>query len=479
MLDSQIKNCFIAPDNQNREQVEIIFDNIIKQILNYLCNADNFPPYPPLKIFAASDFSIPEAGFSLSQIQNNLALLFQHSMNPSSSKYIGHMDSISNIYAILGEMIAAAINNNMLSLEMSPFLTQLEYALIREFCDLFGLPRTSGGVITSGGSLANLQALVVARNETLKLNNGNLTNLRQTPVILCSEIAHASVAKAAMLIGIGSENVIKITVNSNFQMDVLDLKQKVMEYFTTEYIPIAIVATAGTTVTGSIDNLSEIAEIAKGHNIWLHIDAIYGGALIFDSERRHLLNGIEFADSISFNPQKWLYVAKTSSMVLFRNFSSMVSNFRITAPYMKEQEDFINLGEITIQGSHNAEILKLWLSLLAIGKDGYHQLIEYGYVLTNICLTEIKHRDYLQLVMEPQTNICCFKIKLTNYDDDFINSKLHDYLLQNGFFVSLPRFQGQLCLRMVLLNPFSSKNVIKSCFSLIDKFYNQHHVKGN
>lgn len=477
MLDLQIRNCFIAPDNQNREQIEVVFDNVIKQLLDYLCNADSFPPYPPLKIFPASDFNIPESGLPLTEIHHNLARLFRHSMNPSSSKYIGHMDSISNIYAILGEMIAAAINNNMLSLEMSPFLTQLEYAIIREFCDLFGLPKTSGGVITSGGSLANLQALVVARNEKLKLTHGNLTKFTQIPIIFCSEIAHASVSKAAMLIGIGSENVIKIAVDSNFQMDVSDLKQKIMEYLTMGYIPMAIVATAGTTVTGSIDNLSKIAAIAQEHNIWLHVDAIYGGALVFGGERKHLLNGVKLADSISFNPQKWLYVAKTSSMILFKDFSSMVNNFRIVAPYMKEQEDFINLGEITIQGSHNAEILKLWLSLLAIGKDGYHQLIEHGYVLTNICLTEVKRRDYLELVTEPQTNICCFKIKLNNYEDDFINSKLHDYLLQNGFFVSLPRFQGQLCLRMVLLNPFSSKEVIENCFSLIDKFYKQYQSK--
>lgn len=475
MLDLSIRNCFIAPNAQNQESVQIIFDNIIQQLLNHLCHADNLPPYPELKIFAENSFKIPESGENLEGIKEKLAVLFQHSMNPSNSHYLGHMDSISNIYAILGEMIAAAINNNMLSLEMAPFLTQLEYALIREFCTLFDLPKTAGGVMTSGGSLANLQALVVARNQKLKLTHGNLTKLTQIPIIFCSEVAHASVSKAAMLIGIGSENVIKIAIDSNFQMDLDDLKHKIMHYSADEYIPIAIIATAGTTVTGSIDKLVEIASIAKQHNLWLHVDAIYGGALIFSNGRKSLLDGIAQADSISFNPQKWLYVAKTSSMVLFRDFSGMVNSFRVAAPYMKEQEDFINFGEITIQGSHNAEVLKLWLSLLAIGKNGYCQLIEHGYTLAGICRAEIKQRDYFELIMEPQTNICCFRIKLTNHDDDKINSKLHDYLLNNGFFVSLPRLQGKLCLRMVLLNPFSSEAIIESLFYKIDEFYKQYH----
>lgn len=475
MLDSQIRNCFIAPDSQNRELIEIVFGNVIKQLLDYLCHADDVPPYPQLKIFAENSFKIPELGMSLEHIQEKLATLYEYSMNPSSSYYLGHMDSISNIYAILGETIAAAINNNMLSLEMSPFLTQLEYGLINEFCDLFNLPKTAGGVMTSGGSLANLQALVVARNQKLKLTHGNLTRLTQIPIIFCSEVAHASVSKAAMLIGIGSENVIKIAIDSNFQMDLDDLRQKIAYYSVDEYIPIAIVATAGTTITGSIDKLAKVAVIARDNNLWFHVDAIYGGALIFVNNRKQLLDGIGLADSISFNPQKWLYVAKTSSMVLFRNFSEMANSFRVSAPYMKEQQDFINLGEITVQGSHNAEVLKLWLSLLAIGKDGYCQLIEHGYTLTDICLAAIKQRDYLELIMEPQTNICCFRIKLANCEDDNINSKLHNKLLNSGFFVSLPRLQGKLCLRMVLLNPFSTEKIINNLFYVVDTFYKQYH----
>ena len=138
----------------------------------------------------------------------------------------------------------------------------------------------------------------------------------------------------------------------------------------------------------NIDPLNEISVIANKYDLWLHIDAIYGGAVIFSDTYKHLINGIEKANSISFNPQKWMYVAKTCSMVLFRDFDKMVEKFRISAPYMKDQSSYINLGEISVQGTKYAEVVKLWLSLLSLGKNGYEQLIDYSFDLTKKFIEE-------------------------------------------------------------------------------------------
>lgn len=472
MQIAQFANNFIAPDSSNRSEIEKDIALILNQLMDFMTNANNYPPYPEQRAISHDIFKIPDGSLNIKDIQQKLEILYHNSMNPANKNYIGHMDSVSNIYAILGATIAATINNNMLSLEMSPFLTQLEYGVIREFCQLFGLPAHSGGIITSGGSLANLQALVVARNNALQLKDGCLIGLNKTPVIFCSELAHASISKAAMLMGIGANNVVKIATNQQLQLNVNNLKQQISKYQANNFLPIAIVATAGTTITGSIDNLEEIAQIAHENSIWFHVDAIYGGALIFSDQYQYLLNGINKANSISFNPQKWLYVAKTSSMVLFSDFNNMVDNFRIAAPYMKEQDEYINLGEITIQGSHNAEVLKLWLSMLAIGKSGYNELINHGYMLTGLCHNEVLKRDFLELVITPQVNICCFRIKLANHDGDELAVKLHNHLLKHGIFVSLPRLFGKLCLRMVLLNPFTNSEVITDFFAEIDKFIN-------
>jgi glutamate/tyrosine decarboxylase-like PLP-dependent enzyme len=250
-------------------------------------------------------FGIPETGINLEQINDTLQSLYSTSMNPANPQYIGHMDSIPALTSIIGDMVASTINNNLLSLEMSPFLTKLEYGLIKQFATLFGLPESAGGVFLSGGSLSNLQALVVARNSFK--NNIALSKL----VIFVSEHAHVSIQKAAMVMGLRTENVIKITTNSKYQMDVANLELQIKKQQEQGNLPLAIVATAGTTVTGSIDPLESIANLARTYGIWLHIDAIYGGALIFSDKYKHLLSGIEKADSIAFNPQKWLYIAKT------------------------------------------------------------------------------------------------------------------------------------------------------------------------
>jgi glutamate/tyrosine decarboxylase-like PLP-dependent enzyme len=272
--------------------------------------------------------------------------------------------------------------------------------------------------------------------------------------------------------GIGSSNVVKVKSNQNAQMCVDDLILKIDEQIKLGNIPFAIVATAGTTITGSIDPLNEIANIAKRFNLWFHVDAIYGGALIFSVEHKILLNGIELADSISFNPQKWLYVAKTCSMVLFRDFSGMVDNFRITAPYMKDQEHFINLGEITVQGSKYAEVLKLWLSLLGLGISGYQQLILHCYVLRDVFVDKAACRKYLELATNPDTNVICFRIMNSDADQcDLLNEQLQSYLLrQCGFFVSMPKFKGQNWLRVVLINPFITDEIIDELFTKIDWF---------
>ena len=472
-IDDQVKNLFIAPDKSNLSIIEETIALFIAQMLGYLSDANNSAPLPIFSKSPSAEFDIPSHGLDSLAIQSKLSKLYQNSMNPANSRYLGHMDSIPTLYSILGEMIASAINNNMLSLEMSPYLTQLEHYLIQQFTQLFGLsPETSGGVIVSGGSLANLQALVVARNQSLNVKDTGLCSNTKIPVIFTSEASHASVVKSAMIMGIGINNVIKVKCNHKYQMCPQDLQDKIKFHLAQAHVPIAIVATAGTTVTGSIDPLQEIAAIAERNKIWLHVDAIYGGALIFSPEHKYRLSGIELADSISFNPQKWLYVAKTCSMLLFKNYPAMVDNFRVSAPYMKEQTDFINLGEITIQGSRNAEVLKLWLSLLSIGKDGYQQLINHGYNLSHKFTNLVAKLSFIELITEPETNVICFRIKVEDADQqEQLNIALQEYLLKHGIFVSLPRFNGQIWLRMVLLNPFTDDGIIEELGNYLQTFY--------
>jgi len=473
-LDKQILNQFISPDNSNRKQVEKLIENVTSQLLDLLSNAEQKPTYPKFKQFDYSHFQIQNTPQPENKIHSSLQELYDLSMNSANPKYIGHMDSIPTLWSVIGDYIASAINNNLLSLEMSPFLTQLEYSLTKQFANIFELPETSGGVMLSGGTLSNVQALLVARNTQLNIKNGNIFSLKKEPVIFTSEHSHSSIQKAGMMIGIGTENVIKIKTDKNSKIDVEELETQIKEQVSLGKQPFAIVATAGTTVSGNIDPLKKISEIAKQYNLWLHIDAIYGGAVMFSEKYKYLLNGIEQANSISFNPQKWLYVSKTSSMVLFRDFNKMIDNFRISAPYMKEQNAYINLGEINIQGSKYAEILKLWLSLQSLGKKGYSELINYSFYLTKKFEQKISKRPFLELTSKSEMNILCFRGApnyLASEKFDKWNENLQLYLLnQTDFFLSLPKYKNNLWLRAVLLNPFLTSEHIENLFEHIDNY---------
>ncbi len=475
-LEDEILNQFIGPDNSNRKQVEKLIKNVTSQLLDFLSNAEQKPTYPTFKQLDCPHFQIQEKPLSESKIHSNLQELYDLSMNSANPNYIGHMDSMPTLWSVIGDYIASAINNNLLSLEMSPFLTQLEYSLTKQFARLFGLPEASGGVMLSGGTLSNIQALLVARNIKLGIKNGNVFSLKKEPVIFTSEHSHSSIQKTGMMIGIGVENVIKIKTDENSKIDCNDLNAQIEEQLRLGKQPFAIVATAGTTVSGNIDPLKDISKIAEQNNLWLHVDAIYGGAVIFSKKHKHLITGIEQADSISFNPQKWLYISKTSSMVLFRDFNKMIDSFRISAPYMKEQNAYVNLGEINIQGTKYAEILKLWLSLQGLGKSGYGKLIEYSFHLTKIFKTEISKRPFLKLVCKTEMNILCFRgepnyLALEKFDT--WNENLQLYLLsQTDFFLSLPKYKNNLWLRAVLLNPFLTSKHIKNLFTHIDYYEN-------
>lgn len=474
MINKEVLQQFIGPDGSGKLAAGQMFDAVSERLLDFLSGANTKPALPEFSRYEAEHFSFPAYGIG-KDILSVVDEILNSAMNAANVKYIGHMDSIPALWSSLGDFIASAINNNMLSLEMSPYCTQLEYALISQFAEIFGLPKEAGGVMLSGGTLSNLQALTVARNYKLGLKDGNLVGLQKQPVIFCSEHAHVSLFKAGMVLGIGMDNVIKIKADKDSRMDCEDLIQKIRVSMSEGKLPFAVVATAGTTVTGSIDPLTEISLIAKKYNLWLHVDAIYGGALMFSSKHAYRLNGIGQADSISFNPQKWMYVAKTCSMVLFADGRTMREAVRVAAPYMKDQQEFTNLGEISIQGSRHAEVLKLYLTMLSIGKTGFSSLIEHSYFLKKIFLSEISSREYLELSTAGDTNIVCFRIRPSesgNQREDEVMKALQGCLLkEEGFFLSLPAYQGSLWLRCVLLNPFLNEPVVKMIFEKIDSFH--------
>ncbi|MCP4330257.1 MAG: aspartate aminotransferase family protein [Alphaproteobacteria bacterium] len=463
---------FVAPDGSNRAAVEDLTHRIVELAANWASTAGARSPLPDDGSLPDSPV-IPETARPVDDILAELGSLVDGSMNAAHPGYIGHMDSIPATISVLGELLSAELNNNMLSLEMSPLLSRLELAVVDAFARQFGFGPGAGGVLTSGGSLANLQALAVARNRALGDAAWAALDRNRRPAIFASAQAHASIRKAAMILGVGAEAVIPVAVDADYRMDPAALETAVAEHLAAGGVAMAMVATVGTTITGSIDPLPPIAEIARRHGVWLHVDAAYGGGLAFSKSAAPLIAGIEAADSITFNPQKWLYVAKTCACVLFRDNDTLLQSFRIDAPYMAETNGFVNLGELSLQGTRHAEVLKLWLTLQHIGRQGFDSLIEAGIGHATRLASQLAQRSGVAVACRPQTNLVCFRLVPPGDETeaDRLNAELQRALLAEArIFLSLPRLLGRRWLRAVLLNPYTEWADIQRLLDKVDEF---------
>ena len=480
------KTAFVDPAGHNRAEIERLLRKAIALLTAEMTQAEQRSPLPdPIETQQLEQWAqIPERSVDIKVLFDWMRSHLRSAMNAAHPGYIGHMDSIPTTLSIVGDLLAAALNNNMLSVEMSPVFSRLEPLVMRQLAALFGLGPSAGGVMVSGGSLANLQALTVARNVAFNSVKKGIAGLDRQPVFFVSEVAHTSMQKAAMIMGLGADSAIALRTNPNSQVDPTDLADKLAKTEANGQIPFAIVATAGTTVTGSVDPIEEMGAIARNHHLWFHVDAAYGGALAFSPQHRPLLKGIDRADSITFNPQKWLYIAKTCATVLFKNFDILNQQFRISAPYMGENEQWPNLGELTVQGTRHPDILKLWLSLQHIGTSGYANIIRHNYALTAQFIKAIKARPVLVLASQPQMNLVCFRLapQTVNPEQwDSLNSKLQRHLLaappskSSPVFLSLPTYRGNRWLKAVLLNPYTQASTIDSLFESIDTFINSIH----
>ncbi|HYY56035.1 MAG TPA: aminotransferase class V-fold PLP-dependent enzyme [Pyrinomonadaceae bacterium] len=464
-------SAFIDPRGENRREIERLTGEVISLLLPYLTEAAERSPLPAASV---EEPFIPEAPVAEKDLLEKLRPLIAGSLNIANPGYIGHMNSMPTTMSILGDLVASALGNNMLFQETSPVFTPLELLLMRQFARLFGLGERGGGVLLGSGTMANLQALAVARNIKCGTIEKGLGAARTSQVILASEAAHASIRKAAMILGLGTSSVIPVATDENSRMRPESLRDEIKKAKAHGQEPFCVVATAGTTVTGNIDPLKEIGSIAREYDLWFHADAAYGGALVFSGKYARRLAGIGHADSVTFNPQKWLYVSQGCSMALFRNMGEMENAFRIPSPYSSDAGPSTNLGEITVHGSRRVEVLKLWLSLQHIGSRGFGQLVDEGCRLTEYFLRRVEERPYLQTAGKPDMNILCFRgtpegIPQARWDE--WNSRLQAYLLrERGVFLSFPPYRGARWLRVVLLNPYADEQLVERLFDDISSF---------
>lgn len=379
---------------------------------------------------------------------------------PNHPGALAHLDPPALSVSIAADLIAAGLNNNLLAQELSPSLSRLERRLCHWLSSRVGLGPNSGGVPASGGSLSNLMALVCARQAA---------ELAADPsaVVLTGSAAHVSLNKAATVMGLPPDGLQCLQTDADGRLQPEVVARAIQQLRSAGRKPFALVAVAGTTVQGSVDPLIDLAALCRREQLWLHVDGAIGAVCALVDSQRWRVDGIEHADSITLNPQKVLGVSKPSSVLLMRNVELLQTSFATGLPYM-ESGDGPQGGDLGLQGTRSAEVLKLWLSLQRLGLDGIERILDQAF-----------HRaEYLRsLLTAPQLQLLpgdlhLLAIGLQPHLADraqLWRDHTHGLLHQQGFWLSRPDLDGRPLLKAVLGNPFTNEDHLEHLAGIINR----------
>lgn len=322
---------------------------------------------------------------------------------------------------ILGEALTAAFNVNGMLWRTSPSATELELVVVDWLRQLLGLSTAWSGLLTDGASTSTLLALAAARERTeLDVRQRGLAGRPDLPPlrVYASEHAHSSVEKAAIVLGLGRDGVRAIAVDDGFRLRPDALAAAIEEDVRFGHRPMAVVATVGTTATTSVDPLEAIAEVRDtavrdlGHPIWLHVDGAYGAALAICEEHRHVLHGIERADSLVLNPHKWLFTPIDCSALLLRDPTTLATALSLVPDYLASEDgDVPDLMDYGIQLGRRFRALKLWMTLRYFGVDGLRRrLTEHVRQAAQLAAWVDAHPE-LELVLRPAMSTVVFRLR--------------------------------------------------------------------
>ncbi len=382
---------------------------------------------------------------------------------------------------IIGNVMATALNQNVTGFSSAPAATTVERRLIRWLTGLAGFPQEqAGGLLLSGGSVANLTGLAAALGscggQELR-QNGLAAVAGDRPFTLyTSSATHFSIERAAVLLGIGRKHVRSVPVDSEWCMSASALENMIRKDIADGFRPFAVVGSAGSTTTGSVDPLDAIAAICRDHEIWFHVDGAYGGGALFAPELRDQLRGIEYADSLSLDLHKWMFLSFDGSALLLRDPSTAHNVFYTWADYVQIPENpppesfaFFHYGPET---SRRDRALPAMLALLHYGAERLGKNILHNVLCAQYLAERVQEHRSLQLVAKPKLSVCCFRFQPESLRDnpdrvDEINTQIRRQLQEDGeFYLSETKLDGRPVLRVCILNPATEERHLQT---LVDR----------
>lgn len=386
--------------------------------------------------------------------------------------YMGHQVSPPAPITALTGLISSLLNNGTAVYEMGMSSNAIERIIIELLCKKTGFDVTSGGFLTSGGTLANLTALLSARKAITKRDIWNEGTHNQLGIMV-SEEAHYCVDRAARIMGLGEQGIIKVPVTKEFRMDTDLMESKFKEAQEKGIEIFAIIGSAPSTATGIFDDLEVIGEFAKKQNIWFHVDGAHGGAGIFSKKYKHTIKGIELADSVVIDGHKMMMMPALTTALVYKDVKNAKATFSQKADYLlsdSEYEDWYNSGKRTFECTKNMMAIH-WFTLLKLyGEEVFDANVTLLYDMGALFASLIEQEPNLELALQPMSNIVCFRYYSPGLDTEelnALNAKIRQFLLEDGeFYIVQTKLKGTHYMRITVMNPFSTEQHFKA---LIDK----------
>ena len=398
----------LEPDaKEMRRLVDAAMERIVAHI-------ESLPSQPAMNIEGATEYArtliepLPQRGQPYDQL---LDFLFDdaipRSFTAAGPGYVAYVPGGGLFHAAIADLIADAVNRYVGVCAAAPALVQLEANVVRWFCEIVGYPRGAGGVLTSGGSLANFTAVVTARKALLPDDF-----LRAT--LYCSNQVHHSFQKAANLAGFPYANIRELPVDEHFRIRIDALEERIARDRAEGWTPFLIAGSAGTTPTGAVDDLAELARVARENAIWFHVDGAYGALFMLTERGRAAMRGIEQADSMILDPHKTLFLPFGTGAVLVKDAQTLRrahSSHADYLPAMQDEDELVDFCEISPELSRDFRGLRVWLPLKLFGIEPFREQLDEKLDLIQYAVDELRKIDGIEIVAEPQLTITAFRYR--------------------------------------------------------------------
>lgn len=425
---------------------------------------------------------LPENSSSAEEILSRAAqLLINHSLFNGHPKFFGYITSSPAPIGALADLLAAAVNPNVGANILSPMATEIEKQTIKWLSEFIGVDSNYGGILVSGGNMANFTAFLAARTaKAPKSIKENGINNADKLLVYCPNTTHTWIEKAVVLFGLGTNAIRWIKTDASNKMDNEALEQTINEDLKNGCKPIMVIGNAGDVSTGVVDDLKGIASVCKKYNLWFHIDGAYGIPAAVIPQLKNLFEGIKDADSIALDPHKWLYSPLEAGCTLVKNPNHLIETYSSHPVYYNfgnDEPSTQNYYEYGLQNSRGFRALKVWLILQQVGRNGYIKMIEDDIELSKLLFDLAEKNIELEAVTQNLsiTTLRYIPQGYNNTEDkepylNRLNEALLNNLQQGGeVFLSNAVVNGKYCLRSCIVNFRTSKKDIHETIDIIIK----------